>query len=149
MATRSAIAIADGDRLTAVYVHWDGYLSGVGRTLLDHWNHRSAVRTLIRHGDISSLGAGLGVKHDFDGPRSVVETTFYGRDRGELDTEPSEFANAEEFVREMSHRGCEFFYIFGWDDQWWVSCDYGPLEGTWCLLGESFQKVREFEPEVD
>lgn len=153
MSTRCAIAIADPDQLTAVYCHFDGYLSGVGKLLLEHWNTRALVRKLISMGDISSLGAGLGTKHDFDRRRlpldvnefgQLSETTFYGRDRGEQDVGPEMFDTADEYVEHMESRWCEFFYIFGTDDRWWVSCSYGPLKGTWAPLEESFQKVREF-----
>lgn len=145
MATRGAIAIASGNELRGVYVHWDAYLSGVGRKLIEHWNNRSLVNLLIDQGDISSLGESIGIKHDFDGIRPPGETTFYGRDRGETDVEAEVWSTAEEFVEEMERVGCEFFYIYGWDDQWWVTCAYGPLKGTWTRLEESFQIVREFE----
>ena len=143
MATRSAIGIADSDKITAVYCHWDGYLDGVGECLLEHWTARGAVRQLISMGDISSLGACIGLKHDFDGVRPPGETTFYGRDRGEVDTAAVDFGTAEEFVKEMSHRGSEYFYIFGTDNQWWVSCKFGPLAGTWTLLSQAREIVAQ------
>ena len=40
MATRSFIAKYDyiAEEYTAIYCHWDGYVSGVGLTLRDHYN---------------------------------------------------------------------------------------------------------------
>lgn len=143
MATRAAIAIANDTHLLGVYLHWDGYPSHAGRILTQHWNRRALVELLIAQGDISSIGAGLGIKHDFDGPRPADSCTFYRRDRGEEGCDAREFRTAEDFVEEMAAAGCEFFYIFGWDDRWWISSNWGPLQNTWCPVSESFQKMRE------
>ena len=57
MATRSMIGIynpADGS-VDASYVHWDGYLEGVGRTLIDHYNTQYDAEIVARGGYLSSL----------------------------------------------------------------------------------------------
>lgn len=141
MATRSAIAVAYEDRLEGIYCHWDGYLSNNGKILVEHYG-RAAARKLVELGDLSNLGAGLGVKHEFS-KLTPGECTFYGRDRGEPDSEATTWATAEEFVEDMESRGCEYFYILGTDDQWWVTCVYGPLQGTWTLVKDAFEIVRE------
>ena len=43
MATRSAIGISHGGVIKSVYCHWDGYLAGVGRTLLESYSKSPAV----------------------------------------------------------------------------------------------------------
>jgi hypothetical protein len=57
MATRSTISILKKDgSLRSVYCHWDGYLEGVGETLIINYKTPQQVNELIENGDISSLG---------------------------------------------------------------------------------------------
>lgn len=141
MATRSAIGVAYEDRIEAIYCHWDGYLSHNGKILNEHYN-RDAAKKLITLGDLSSLGAGIGLQHSRE-ERPAGECTFYGRDFGQTNVEAVVYSTAEEFQFEMSHRGCEYYYILGTDNQWWVSCEYGPLRGTWTPVSEALKIVRQ------
>lgn len=69
-----------------ITVHWDGYLTGVGKTLLENYVTNEQVATLIAGGDISSLGARAipdGIHpHNFEDRQHGV-TTYYHRDRGD------------------------------------------------------------------
>jgi len=57
MATRSTIAIRNADNtVTAIYCHWDGYLSYNGKILFENYNTEEKVRELIALGDLSVLG---------------------------------------------------------------------------------------------
>lgn len=87
MATRGTIALefADGT-VGMVYSHWDNYLDHNGKILFQHYSDPFKLRDLIDLGDLSSLAANVGTKHDFDA-RVEGECTFYGRDRGEDDTD--------------------------------------------------------------
>jgi len=72
MATRATIGrVTDEGYIRYVYSHWDGYLDGVGTTLLENYNTTSQVEELLNHGDVSSLA------------NTIEDTTFYHRDRGE------------------------------------------------------------------
>lgn len=101
-ATRTAKDDPERFRLEveSVYCHFDGYPSGVGRTLLEHWTDPEKVNRLIALGDLSVLGAEIGKRHDFDShlgtynyetgeregssvPAGENWTLAYGRDRGE------------------------------------------------------------------
>ena len=132
MATRSAIGFVEYDgSITAIYCHWDGYLEGVGNTLLKHYNDTYKVLDLLELGDISSLGEELGVKHPFSchmtnlSPQAYDDaygkmTTAYGRDRGE-NCPAKDFADATTF---RSHYGdCEFFYLY--DGNEWTYAERG------------------------
>lgn len=56
MSTRSMIGVMEKDgSIKAIYCHFDGYLDGVGQTLLNYYGEEQA-RELIERGDISSLG---------------------------------------------------------------------------------------------
>ena len=54
MATRSRIGLllSDGSVLSA-YSHWDGYPSGVGKILKEHYNSYDKISELIDGGDMS------------------------------------------------------------------------------------------------
>jgi len=130
MATRSAIGFVEYDgSVTAVYCHWDGYLDGVGATLVAHYRDLYKVLDLLDQGDISSLRPEIGEQHPFsshgvDMPSAKYEelygnmTTFYGRDRGE-DCPAKDFPDALAFYKHYSD--CEYFYLF--DGLEWVYAD--------------------------
>ena len=109
MGTRSTIALefADGT-VQQVYCHWDGYLSNNGRILLKHYSDPFKLRELIDLGDLSSLGPRIGTKHDFD-TEEDGECNFYGRDRGESDTEAASYENYDSYL--MNSNLEEYNYI--------------------------------------
>ena len=125
MATRSTIAIQREDGTVAqVYAHWDGYLEGNGALLVNHYNTVEKVEELLAHGDISSLGTSVGERHQFS-PFAAHDpaegfsheeaeknnwTTFYGRDRGEKDTQARVFKDVEDY--ETNYQPEEFNYFF-------------------------------------
>lgn len=56
MGTRSRIGLALGpDQIISAYCHYDGYIQGNGRQLLEHFNTKELVEQLIDGGDMSSL----------------------------------------------------------------------------------------------
>jgi len=56
MGTRSRIGLALGpDQIVSVYCHYDGYIQGNGRELVEHFNTKEKVEDLINGGDMSSL----------------------------------------------------------------------------------------------
>ena len=120
MATRSAIAVDQGDEIYACYCHWDGYLEGVGATLLNHYTQAQTVLDLVQGGDISSLGPVIGRKHDFDQADPDVETTYYSRDRGETGVGFKTFFDRDSFHQHYEGAGCEYFYYMDQDENWWV-----------------------------
>lgn len=95
MATRSYICLEqENGTYLGVYCHHDGFIEGgVGEILAIHYTDRSKVEKLISLGDLSRLGAQIepnpNYPHSFDNPQQYV-CVFYGRDRGEIDTEATE-----------------------------------------------------------
>jgi hypothetical protein len=88
MATRSNIAVQlPNGKYLVIYAHWDGYYSHNGNILLNHYKTTRKAMKLVNNGDLSSLRKMVSTKHEhsFDTPRKNV-TIFYGRDRGEKDT---------------------------------------------------------------
>lgn len=124
MATRSTISIVDvktsKGKGRQIYSHWDGYPSGVGKTLLEHYQDADKVKQLIDLGNISSLREEIeileGVKHDFDSPQENI-TIAYGRDRGEEDQQAKEFKGGKPDEKYSE----EFDYLFVESkNQWFV-----------------------------
>ena len=134
MGTRSTIAIKHGERIKAVYCHWDGYVDGVGATLYEHYQASSKANNLVALGNISSLGEEIGEKHSFDSrpeEGSVEETwtTFYDRDRGEQGQEFKSFGSEAEWMDYYDGSGAEYYYIMD-AGVWYVSAyrkEFEPL----------------------
>ena len=116
MSTRSAIGYMRTDgTVRAVYCHWDGYLNGVGKTLIENYD-LIGVNDLLDLGYISSLA------------ETIEGTKFYERDRGEDPVEAREFKSEYEMVDWFSWS--EYFYILN-DDKWYVSehcAEFLPLD---------------------
>ena len=105
MGTRSFVGVMVGDKVRAVYVHWDGYLSGVGAELQDYTT-QAEVEELISHGDRSSLGDG------------------YYKDRGEDGVDPTDYDSFDKFYEACDGSWCEYYYIFK-DGVWYCGDTYG------------------------
>ena len=129
MGTRSRVGVMHGDKCKSIYIHWDGYLDGVGKTLLEHYDSAKANH-LVALGDASSLGHNVeipeGVEHSFASPASGI-TTFYGRDRGETGGEFSVDHTFEEFMKRVDDSGAEYYYIMR-DGVWYCGDNYGSDE---------------------
>ena len=105
MGTRSFVGVMVGDKCRAVYVHWDGYLSGVGAEL-QGYTTQAEVEELIADGD-----------------RSTLEDGFY-KDRGETGVDPVEYDTFAKFLNGADHCGAEYYYIFK-DGVWYCGDCYG------------------------
>jgi hypothetical protein len=118
MGTRSTISIQNEDgTVTGIYCHWDGYLSHNGYILNQFYTDEAKVRELIALGDLSSLGADIGTKHDFDAAPQG-ECNAYGRDRGEKGVDARTEHNWRQFRAE---NGQEYDYLFVPGAGWSVS----------------------------
>lgn len=105
MGTRSFVGVMKGNVCRAVYVHYDGYLEGVGAEC-QKYTTQAAVEQMISHGDRSALA----------GP--------YYKDRGERGVEPVDYASFAEFLDAAEGAGAEYYYIF-LDGVWYCGDTYG------------------------
>ena len=156
MATRSTISLefADGT-IGQVYCHWDGYLSNNGKILQEYYTNPFIVRDLIDLGGLSSLRPTIGTKHPFshyDTNLTVVQhnnlyqdmCTFYGRDRGEGESDATYFKDYEHFLVDGQEE--EYDYLLrniNGVATWFVS-DHG---GDYMLLTEALAKEAQAELE--
>ena len=120
MSTRSAIIIEEANgTATGIYCHFDGYLDHHKPILLNHYKDEAKVRQLIALGDISTLGAEIGDKHDFDTVRIKGVVNAYGRDRGEEGVEATPGANWKLVSEQIGHNG--YVYVFKISEgKWYV-----------------------------
>lgn len=129
MSTRAAVGIQHPDgSIQAIYVHSDGYLDGVGKALAQHYTEPAKVEQLVKLGDLSSLGAEIGEKHDFNTHWETLEPRdwclAFGRDRGEKGTEAHSFASIEELREWAAQVWAEYIYLFT-ADGWQVDAGRG------------------------
>ena len=104
MGTRSLIAIKNQDETyDAVYCHFDGYPSGVGATLNNHYTSEDKIRELISSGDMSCL------------KENVADCEFYTK-RGEKLHNYMMFP-FEQLKEKATNIWCEYLYFFQ-DGKW-------------------------------
>lgn len=121
MATRSNIAVKLSDgKIKNIYCHWDGYIKGVGKNLMNHHDTQELAELLVSFGDMSSLrelSEPLTENHSFDNPENNV-SIYYGRDRNETDIEPRIYDNFdmyEQTIRSSEKNDIEYFYYYDGD----------------------------------
>ena len=121
MATRSNIAYKTPEgKIRSVYCHWDGYPAHNGEMLRRNYTTTEKVVALIELGSLSSLGAELGEKQDFDDRSTHKDewTLAYHRDRGE-DLVVSEYDDIPSWIADMEE------YAYLWDGRDWIVNDHG------------------------
>ena len=128
MSTRSRIGIEDDDgTILSVYCHSDGDPDYTGRTLVEHYQDKAKVESLLELGNISSLGEGIGpcpcdggfwpgpdtpCTHHFQ-----LHTRAYARDRGDDDTEEIVSASRAAYLEDSRDSSAVFVYLLtvdGW-----------------------------------
>ena len=77
MGTRSVVAVRESNsvEITSAYVHYDGYLSGVGMTLLSAFNSAEGAREVVEGGYYSSLSENL--EESLSGSANKEEASVY------------------------------------------------------------------------
>jgi hypothetical protein len=165
MSTRSGIGIEKEDgTVVGVYCHSDGYPTGVGMILQEHYREPTKLSSLVALGDISSLDQDIGEKHPFS-DRPKGSSTFYGRDRGDTGTAPRTFATREEFRTGLRSAGVEFFYLAktvdsaaefayrttfensGFETQWGASKPWGRWRSLELVLEQGVDVLFEHHPD--
>ena len=122
--TACAIGVQQGDMFVGIYAHQNGEPENVG-AILDKYYDSVRSNTLVRYGDVYSLGATIGSIHtaeteiptiDVQGIATPVpeETTFYGRDLGDTELTSEQFFDADRLKDFYTkHRGSKHVYVRG------------------------------------
>ena len=122
MATRSCIGVQCGNKIVAIYAHWDGYVSNMGRKLNEYHNSLSKAIALVSRGDLSSIGT------------SLEECQFYNEPNGGSNFQ--EFKSVEDFTSHYVDCGCEYAYLYSTKTEAWQVC----------RLSSYYNTPTEFEP---
>lgn len=121
MATRARIGYETAiGGVVASYHHWDGYPSELGWNLVKNYSNRSKLMQAVAFGDASYWGSKIspsGPKHTFDDPEPGVNV-YYGRDRGEKDTGPANYASWMDLMENWDSASEEYAYVLRLDDTW-------------------------------
>ena len=149
MGTRSRIGVMHGNLVKSVYCQWDGYLAHNGKMLAEYYDSAKANH-LVSLGDLSSLRPEIGEAHAFSHYDTEMNQeqyyelygdmcTFYGRDRGESNTEFKVAHTFAEFLEQADNCGAEYYYIIK-DGVWYCGTTYDnmhPLSKTLTALTEA------------
>jgi len=125
MATRSRIGLMlEGGTIKHSYCHWDGYPTGVGKTLLEHYSNIEKVKELLSFGDMSYLTPKINPDgiHNFENPEKDV-TLFYKRDRGEMNDVDSVTTSMDEYLSSKYSSGIDYLYLLK-DGNWFLRNTY-------------------------
>jgi len=127
MGTRAAIGYKTPEgKVVAKYSHYDNYIAGTGKTLVEHYTEARKVAQMVELGDQSYLAPEIFPMpksgHSFETPEEGV-TIFYGRDRGESDVDAKEFDTVGDMVEYYDGCGCEYFYLYA-NGEWIVNDHY-------------------------
>lgn len=110
ISTISVLCVSSGHVLQS-YCHFDGYLEGVGKSLVTHWTNYSRAMSLVEgYGEIRALG------------KDFSDSEFYHRDRGEDLQSPSIYASLQDWLS---------------DEVGKVGNDYIMINGVWHVLKDS------------
>ncbi len=152
MGTPCVVALKEADKVTYVSINYDGYVTGVGAMLIEHYSTVDRVREMIAGGNISVLkancdggelvdvphyakdGSLVGTskerKHSFENPQPD-QTIYYGRDRGESGTDP------------------QITDLFGFYRATKSITAYVYENGQWFLVTEPYRKPGEYVAFMD
>ena len=121
MSTRSNIAVRKSDgTIKVIYCHFDGYVEGVGQTLLEHYNEWSKADELTGLGDISALEPTI----------KETEARSYKK-RGEKDVDARYYKNYDEYREDADTIWIEYIYIFD------------EIENAWFMAFPEFVKLED------
>lgn len=122
MSTRSTIWIKNDNEYRGIYVHFDGYIKGNGKILLEHYNSVDKINSLIELGNVSALG------------ETINDTIFYHRDRDEDDLS---FYNCSS-LDQMEKLFQQYNYLYQ-DGEWYVII-VGNFEKNFNKLKDYFEE---------
>lgn len=122
MSTPSTISIVtENGKVDTIYCHWDGYVSNMGKMLLEHYNSKEKAKSIIDNGYASSISEKIAPStdtHSFSTPEKGV-CVFYHRDRGDL-LEIDTFSSISQMLNKV---GQSHNYIF-YGEKWYYCKDY-------------------------
>lgn len=103
------LTIPQDANFIGVYHHWDGYISGVGKTLFENYKDYETILNLLALGDLSSINGDITAYHAWR--NEDTPPTFYTNK-----TLPAKQAVQEEYAYLFDGKKWKVAY-FEWDDE--------------------------------
>lgn len=128
MSTRCLIGkVEKNGKIRAIYCHHDGYLDGVGQTLVDYYNDESTIDELLDLGDLSVLGETPDTIPEYwtsddtevQAKMSSGEFCVSYRDRGESNIDAKEYDSERDYYKAANFLWAEYIYLFK-NDRWYT-----------------------------
>lgn len=94
MGTRSFVGMMEQNKIRSIYVHFDGYLDGVGAELQSEYTDSEKIKQLLDMGDSSSLGSGQ------------------YRNDGETDVDAVVYNSFDHFYDACDRAWAEWYYVY-------------------------------------
>lgn len=117
MATQSTIIVKISENeYHSVYCHFDGYPEHQMPILRQNYSSPELAKELVRHGDMSVLAEKCNGSetHSYENP-DFQQTIYYGRDRGEKNTEYKVYDTLNEAINKSNG-----YYTYIFEDEWRV-----------------------------
>lgn len=105
MGTRSFVGMMNENKIRAIYVHFDGYLDGVGAALQSEYTDPKKIEQLLDAGDSSTLGFG------------------HYRDNGETDVDAVIYNSFDHFYDACDRAWAEWYYVYN-NGTWYCGNTY-------------------------
>ncbi len=135
MATRARVALQlKEDKIIGSYQHWDGYPSGLGYNLIDHWYKADKVEKAIMLGDASKWGQFIGEKIDFNDTQAdsyAYQNVYYGRDRGEKNCHHQVYTSEQAYLKNGFKSGEDYIYLAKNTGQNQLTWFYAKYDDKW------------------
>lgn len=128
MATRSLIAIAGDTAVAYAYVHYDGYLAGVGRKLIELYNTQEDALNIAQAGYLSGLENTI--------EESIEKAVHKDQNPGIVSTE-------RDLIEDADNCGAEYVYLWR-DGQWLYSERYSTTTAE-ANIDRTFKKLDDVE----
>lgn len=124
MATRSLIGIKNkNNSIDYIYCHFDGYVTSVGRKLIDFYKDEKTIRQLLDLGDLSVLGytpvADENAWKDYFADKDPNLCITY-RTRGEKDVDFKTCGDLSNYIEAGNDHGVDYIYLFDTKENKWV-----------------------------
>lgn len=112
------VALHSSGRWGVTYVNYDGYPSGVGIMLHDHYTDQAKVDLMLQWGHMSELDMDPTAPegHSYKTP-TAGHSVYYGRDRGEEDVDTDYYDSFPEAWGNAQNNGGQ--YTYAWDGNAW------------------------------
>lgn len=111
MSTRCLVGLQKDEEVTFIYCHHDGYLEGVGKTLMEHYGTEKKVEELLKSGDTSAI------------VDSMKKTKEYAYHDGS-DAQTMKIKDFRSRIERDDIMGIEFAYVMT-DGKWNVQSYHG------------------------